>query len=261
MHRFKRASLVCLAAAMGLLSVPACSGNDSAEGDAGETDHDVTGDDVTAADGIDGPGEPDGDVVVTDGSEDQGDGDGPDGDAWCPVTDYTPCGGNIVGTWAYRGLCPEDPEAAAALCEHPFGDRTECTGTGNEAYCDSTDTGTLIFYEDLSIDIETHFSMVNTYNFTDACLEAVATSGTTPEERCADMSREHLACAYTTQCTCVSDPMVEDFTNTATYAVVDNEVTIGDDPPSTYCIEGDVLTMDFYLIHPVSWRYWVLERQ
>jgi hypothetical protein len=245
----QRAFLVCL------LLPWACSGSGSSDGDAGDATGDVTGDEAA------GPDIPEVEDMVTDGSEDPGEPDETGGDEWCPVTDYVPCGGDIVGTWAYRGLCPEDPEAAAALCEHPYEDRPVCTGTGNEAVCDSTDTGTLIFYEDLSIDIETHFSMVTTYNFTDQCLEAVAASGATPEERCAAMSREHLACAYAEQCTCVSDPMVEDFTNTATYVIVDNEVTIGEDPPSTYCIEGDILTMDFYLFHPVSWRYWVLERQ
>ncbi|RLB54575.1 MAG: hypothetical protein DRJ42_08720 [Deltaproteobacteria bacterium] len=182
-------------------------------------------------------------------------------DAYCPVVDYAACGGDLTGTWAFRSLCPDDPAAAAALCEHPYDDRAECVGAGNEAVCDGTHTGTLTFNADGTVDIDTTVTLVGTWSFTDACLAAAVTTGTTPEERCANFGNGRATCTYEGSCTCVGDPIVEADTNTATYAVVGDELTIGDDPPASYCIAGDLLTMDYYVFHPVSWRYWVLERQ
>ena len=149
--------------------------------------------------------------------------------------------------------------AAAALCEHPYDDRAACVGVGNEAVCDGTQTGWLVFHEDGSIDIDTTLTLVATWGFSDDCLAAVST-GASAEERCAALGSDRLSCSYDGGCTCVGDPFVQTDTNVATYAVVGDEVTIGDDPPATYCIDGDLLTMDYYVFHPVSWRYWLLER-
>jgi len=183
------------------------------------------------------------------------------GGAYCPVVGYSQCGGDLVGTWAFRALCPEDPAAAAALCEHPYDDRAVCMGVGNEAVCDGRQEGTLVFGADGSLEVDTTTTLIATWNFTDECLADVATSGTTPEEHCAAVGNDRLTCTYEDGCTCVGDPIVEMDTNTSTWEVVGDDLTLGDDPPATYCIEGDLLTMDYYAFHPVSWRYWVLERQ
>ncbi len=182
-------------------------------------------------------------------------------DPYCPVVGYSACGGDVVGTWALRSLCPDDPVAAAALCEHPYDDRSECTGPGNEAICDSTNTGTFVFNADESLEFTTGYSMVATWNYTDACLMAAPLSGSSAEARCAAMANDHLSCVYDGGCTCVSDPMAETATDTGTYAIVDDEITIGGDPPASYCVQNGILTMDYYLYHPVSWRYWVFERE
>ena len=194
-------------------------------------------------------------------SDDAASADAAGGDEFCPVVEYAPCGGDLVGTWAFRSLCPDDPVAAAALCEHPYDNQPLCTGTGNEAICDGTPSGTLTFNADLSIDIDTQISLVMTWNFTDACLEAAVSTGGTAQQRCLSIANDHLSCSYDGHCKCVSEPMLDTTVNTATYEVIDSEVTLGDDPPSTYCVSGDRLTMDYYLYHPVSWRYWVLERE
>lgn len=180
---------------------------------------------------------------------------------YCPVVGYAPCGGDLIGTWAFRALCPEDPEAAAALCEHPFDDRVECTGAGNEARCDGAQTGTLIFAADGTLEVDTTVTLVATWGFSDACLESVARAGATPAERCASLTTERLECAYDGACSCVGAPIVESDTNTSTYAIDGLDVTLGDNPPASYCVDGDTLTMDYYVFHPVSWRYWVLERE
>jgi hypothetical protein len=192
---------------------------------------------------------------------DEGGHDADDQAQVCPVTGYSPCGGSLLGAWSFLDLCPEDPEAAAALCESPFDDRPECVGSGNLSICDSTKTGTLDFRADGTILFEDEIVMIATWYFTDRCLEAVRTEST-PTERCESISNEHLRCEYQPdRCVCVSDPMPEHDEGSGTYVVSDNELVIGDDPPATYCIDGDRLTMDYYLFHPVSWRYWVLERE
>jgi hypothetical protein len=188
-------------------------------------------------------------------------GDAQGSEEYCPVVGYTPCGGDLIGTWVMLALCPEDPVAAAALCEHPYDNQSICTGPGNEAVCDGTPSGTLTFEADGTLDIDTQISLVATYSFTDECLQAAVRAGTTAEERCLSMNNDHLTCTYEEHCTCVSDPMIESDQNTATYTIEGQDLIIGEDPPATWCVDGDRLTMDYYLMHPVSWRYWVLERQ
>lgn len=203
-----------------------------------------------------------GDATATDtATADTATADAPAGDEYCPVVGYTACGGDILGTWAMRALCPEDPAAAAELCQHPYDNLAICTGPGNEAVCDGTPSGTLTFNADGSLDIDTQISLVTSYNYTDQCLEAAVRAGVTAEERCLSMANDHLTCTYEGHCHCVSDPMVESDKKTDTYTIDGDDLILGEDPPSTWCVDGDRLIMDYYLVHPVSWRYWVLERQ
>ncbi len=185
--------------------------------------------------------------------------DGGEG-SYCPVVGYSACGGDLTGTWSFDALCPEDAEAAAALCEHPYDDREVCQGDGNEATCRGQQAGTLVFHSDGTLSIDTELTLYTAWNFTHACLEAVARGGSTPAERCASLTTERLTCSYDAQCTCIGKPIVQADSNTSTYKVSGQDVTLGDDPPASYCVEGDTLIMDYYLYHPVSWRYWVLHR-
>ena len=179
----------------------------------------------------------------------------------CPVTYYEVCGGDLIGEWSFLSLCPEDVEAGAALCESPYDDREECIGEGNEASCDGTTKGTLNFKENGEVEFETEISLTSTWRFTDECLDSVGREPQPAEEHCLGMNNERLTCEYTPgSCQCESAPMVETDSGTAEYQVSNNEIIIGEDPPSTYCIQGDILIMDYYLFHPVSWRYWILER-
>lgn len=184
----------------------------------------------------------------------------PAANQWCPVVGYEACGGDLTGTWAFRSLCPEDAAAAAALCEHPYDDQAVCTGPGNEARCDTSYEGTLTFGTDAMVTIAATDTIIASWNFTDDCLAAVA-RGTTPEERCASLGNERLTCTYDGACHCVGAPIVQEDLNTVPFAVDGMDVTLGEDPPASYCVDGDRLTMDYYVFHPVSWRYWVLERQ
>lgn len=183
-------------------------------------------------------------------------------DEYCPVEDYEPCDGDLAATWGFRALCPEDPEVAAEVCEHPFDNVTECSGTGNEALCDGDASGTLSFHADGTVDVDVEITLVTTWHFTDECLATVVDGFDTAEERCADLdARQGQTCTYDTSCVCVTEPLVDGTTTTVDYTLEGQDLSIGNDPPSTYCIDGDTLTMDFYAYHPISWRYWVLERE
>lgn len=206
--------------------------------------------------------ETDSDLSEKDAGDSSAEQNNPGDDLFCPVINYASCGGDLVGTWNFRAVCPDDPAAAAALCEHPYDDRPVCTGNGNEAICDGTHSGTLTFKSDGSLDIETTVTLVVTHNFTDECLAAVIPRYNTAEERCADLNNnQRLSCTYNTQCKCVSEPIVESDSRSGSYTIADGDLILGDDPPASYCIDGERLTMDYYLYHPVSWRYWILERK
>jgi hypothetical protein len=241
----KTAVRVCAIVAF-LFGLGACSDDGSALSDAAQPG-DGAGSDASTDDA------PTGDAPAV---------DAPAGGQYCPVVGYSACGGDILGTWGMRALCPEDPAAAAALCEHPYDNRTVCTGTGNEATCDGSVSGTLTFKADGTVEIDTQLTLVTSYNFTDECLAAAITTGTTAEERCLSMTKaDKLTCSYNARCTCVSAPMVESDKKTGTYKIEGQDLTLGEDPPASYCVDGDRLTMDYYVFHPVSWRYWVLERE
>ena len=184
-------------------------------------------------------------------------------DQICPVVGYEACGGDVLGTWAFMDLCPEDPEAAAALCENPFDDRPACVDGGNVNRCEGYQSGTLTFDGAGVVTVDTESGMDVSWIFTDACLEAAQQGGATPEARCLGMNTDKLSCTYEPDaCACVGlVSMTQSDFNEAPYAIEGDEIVLGEDPPATYCVDGDRLIMDYYLFHPVSWRYWVLERQ
>lgn len=178
----------------------------------------------------------------------------------CPVVDYVACGGDLVGAWEFLALCADDPVAAAEACDRPFGDQAECIGSPNQAICESTETGLFTFHEDGTVDFELDAVLEVTWIYSDACLAAVA-QGEDPSQRCASLVVEGVACEYDTTCVCVRDPLPTSDSGTAGYSVDDEGLlTIGEDPPASYCVSGDRLVLDFYLFHPASWRYWVLQR-
>lgn len=180
---------------------------------------------------------------------------------WCPVEGYAACGGDLTGTWKFLALCPEDAQAAADLCESPFDDKAECVGGGNINDCKGFHEGTLTFDGNGQVAFETELWMAMTWVYTDACLAAAGVAGGTPEERCLGLSSDKLTCNYLPdECTCSAETGKEFDSGDAAYSLAGDELVIGEDPPATFCIEDDLLIMDYYLFHPVSWRYWVLQR-
>jgi hypothetical protein len=176
--------------------------------------------------------------------------------ASCPVEGYAACGGDLSGTWVFAGLCPESPDAVP--CESPFSDEPACTADGNTAACTLAPEGALTF-DGANVHVVRTLTAETTYVFTDDCLAAVRTE-TTPEDRCAGLDRpDVLACTYATgACTCVGSVEDEPIDATVPYTVTGNDLAF-DELTATYCVAGDVLTLDFDP-HPQSWRYWVLQR-
>ena len=242
-----------------------CGGDDDVEDDAGGPDDGVDVADEVAVDAADadedvGPGDVSGEAEDVGETVADGTGDVP-GSPYCPVVDFEPCGGDLTGRWSLVAYCPEDPAAAAALYESPYDDHPECVGGGNETIGHSEVAGDFEFAADGSVTVSTTTTIVMEWVFTDGCLTAAGLAGATSAERCAAVGNDHLACEYAPDaCRCISDPMEEAGGGGTTYTVTGNEVQLGEEPPAAYCVDGDSLIMDYYLYHPVSWRWWVFVR-
>jgi hypothetical protein len=174
----------------------------------------------------------------------------------CPVEGYAACGGALSGTWRFAGLCPESPDAVP--CESPFSDEPACTAAGNTTSCVLVPEGALTF-DGANVHVVRTLTAETTYVFSDDCLAAVRTEAT-PEERCAGLDRPPaLACSYAAgACTCLGSVEDEPIDATVAYTVTGNDLAF-DEFTATYCVDGDVLTLDFDP-HPQSWRYWLLAR-
>lgn len=179
----------------------------------------------------------------------------------CPVTHFTPCGGDVTGTWAIRSFCPEDAEAAAELFEHPYDDRPECQGPGNPVDGVATTVGSISFDHDGRVSIASSSGYSLSYGFSDACLGVVQRDGS-PEEACLAMeSNGRLECEYEPNaCTCAGQLDSPEVVETGNYVIDGDQITLNDEQLAWYCRDGDVLILDF-IMHPTSWRYWILEAE
>ncbi len=257
---------------LAIFAIPLACGTDSGapapEDDSGVADVGVdaaddggtSGDDTSdAADAReDGAGGEDAPTITDAGPGDTGVWESP----YCPVESFSACGGEVGGRWRFLATCPEDPAAAAALFVSPYDDRPECVGGGNETIGRSTLDGFFEFADDGNVSWEITTTMLLTWVFDDTCLAAAPLSGATPEERCNDVANDRLACAYAPNaCRCESDPLIQEEADDGTFTIDGMEIQLGEDPPAAYCIDGDSFVMDYYVHHPVSWRYWVLERE
>lgn len=177
----------------------------------------------------------------------------------CPVADFAPCGGDLQGTWNAVSFCPEDPEAAAALFEHPYSNLPECSDRSvNTVVGMLVHTGTVTFAGGtLTTDVQVGGEV--TYGFTDACLAAVDPAAATPQAACDGMPAQ-LTCAYTTGlCSCSGTISPQALADSAPYETVDATTIRYDGVTAAYCTDGEVLILD-WAEHPVSWRYWILSR-
>ncbi|MBM4352190.1 MAG: hypothetical protein FJ109_00095 [Deltaproteobacteria bacterium] len=180
----------------------------------------------------------------------------------CPVIGYEACGGDLIGKWKFLDMCPDDPKAANDLCESPFDNLPACIGGGNDILCDSVIDGTLEFIDSDTAKMVSEHWIVFSWVFTDACLVAAGQPGADAEARCLSLSSEKLSCTYAPDaCTCSGASWKEPDDTEFPYTAAGSELTLFQDKiNASYCITGDQLVIDHYFYHPVSWRYWVLEK-
>jgi hypothetical protein len=176
----------------------------------------------------------------------------------CPVAGYAACGGDLIGTWQIAGHCAEPPDGPP--CESPFSEGA-CSAAGNTATCRLDPTGSVTFSATDFHLVRTVFAEV-TYVFTPDCLAAVQPSESTPQARCAAISKPgKLACAYAANgCTCMGRVGPENVDETLPYTTAGSRLSIAaGERTASYCVESRKLTIDFDQ-HPKSWRYWVLTK-
>lgn len=189
-------------------------------------------------------------------------------DGWqCPTAAEKPCGGALEGsTWTIVDFCPEDPVAAGALFEHPFGDMAACQPPGGTVKGQLVDTGEISFESgEMIMDIGGYAE--TTYTFLPECL-AAAKPGGEPATSCVGLSKaDFMQCSYAPGvngsglCTCVAKVPKEGGKSQIPYAVVGGTVLkAGNEFSAAYCIQGDRLLLDVSP-HIVSWRWWLLKRK
>jgi len=178
----------------------------------------------------------------------------------CPLAGFAPCGGELLGVWSFVKLCPEDPAAAAALCEHPYDNLSACKKPGGTVACESITTGTMTFDDAGMVTIARDYAIAATWGFSDACL-AAAKPGLQGEAACKALVKPgKLACVYTPgQCTCSATVSEGPTTDSAAYTVQGNTVFLGTEVNANFCITGDRLVLDM-IPHIISWRWWILDR-
>lgn len=255
-------------------------GADAAAGDAAAADGSDA--DAAAGDGSDAAAvtdaaadvAADADAAAIDaGSSDAGGGDStvsdaPATDPWaCPVAAEPACGGALAGTtWEIVDFCPEDPVAAGALFQHPFGSLDACKPPGGTVHGKLVDTGTIHF---TATEIQTDIGgyAATTYTFSTACL-AGAKPGLAAAAACTSMSKVDLmTCTFDAnadggagRCTCDAKVPKEGGPGAMAYSVVGGDTIQTADFQAAYCIQGDRLLMDVKP-HIVSWRWWLLRRK
>lgn len=175
---------------------------------------------------------------------------------------YSACGGDLLGTWHFVSLCPEDQAKADALFEHPFDNAEACQDrTLNHVRGTWVREGTMTFTAtDVGMKLTSKAEV--SYGFTDACLAVASPFGATPADACAALTKpDRLTCSYAPGlCTCVGSVPAPDEDSKGSYLVSDgNMLTLNSGEMATFCAAGDQLILD-WAQHPVSWRYWILKR-
>lgn len=180
----------------------------------------------------------------------------------CPSAPEAACGGDLEGTtWTVVDFCPEDPTAAAALFEHPYGDMAECKPPGGTVQGKLDHEGELTFAEG-KVQIKLSTVARTTYTFSDACLGA-AKPGQAPAAACTGMSKaDIMSCTYAaSSCTCLATVPGDSSDGSEPYITVGGgTVAIGNEMQAAYCVQGDRLLLDV-TPHIKSWRWWLLKRK
>lgn len=229
-----------------------------------------TGDSKVAVDAADAA--PPGDATMEAGIADAVDDAETTLDSWtgswaCPSGPEPACGGPLEGTtWTVVDFCPEDPTAAAALFQHPYGNLAACKPPGGTVKGQLVDTGEISFVDGQAV-MNIGGYAETLYTFTPECLQA-AKPGLAPAEACTGMAKPDLmTCSYGVDakgvdgCTCLAKVPKEGGKQQLPYAIVGGKtLKIGTEMSAAYCIQGDRLLLDVSP-HIISWRWWLFKRK
>lgn len=176
---------------------------------------------------------------------------------FCPVENFSACGGHLQGTWELQAHCPEAHEEAP--CEFPFDKETACRGPENTVHCQLNIKGSLTF-GDKAVRVQRTEFIKSRYTFSESCTAAVKPEAGPAVERCTALSRTPIMTCALEKEICVCDARIEGepVDQTVPYSVQKSSLRF-DEFEASYCVEKDSLVLSFEP-HPLSWKYWVLTR-
>jgi hypothetical protein len=186
----------------------------------------------------------------------------------CPLRAFSPCGGDIEGTWRMVELCDLGDQAASRprMCDGPGSNLPACQGGSNARTCRAVYRVTAEIGPSTMV-LRTALLGSSRYTFDDACLMAVGGGATAPDA-CAALARPAagLACTYQSgQCTCEGTTTEALQSGVDTYPYVRDGARITLRPGAgmstgAYCVSGDRLAVQFDMVGSQGWRSWILER-
>jgi hypothetical protein len=181
----------------------------------------------------------------------------------CPSS-FTPCGGDVVGSWSLDTVCPAGGASLSKPCDHPFADLPACTGSENQATCTNVYGGSITLAADGKSTVATSLHAEMEILLSDACVLAVA-GGASASTACPNLKTKNgkaLDCSYTAGlCRCRLETEPETQTLTDVYQVTGTELVVtpssaGEKIGGAYCITKNELVIRGV----IGWAYWVLHR-
>ncbi len=185
-----------------------------------------------------------------------------DGGPACPAS-FTPCGGDVVGSWSLVTVCPAGGASLTKPCDHPFASVAGCTGAENTASCTNVYGGTISLGSDGKATVQLSLHAEQSITLSGACVLAVQ-GGSSAESACLGLATPNgkkLECAFSSGlCRCLFRTEPETETKTDLYQVSGTELVVtpsaGEKLGGAYCVSGDELV----LRGPLGWAFWILRR-
>jgi hypothetical protein len=142
-------------------------------------------------------------------------------------TGFTPCGGDVAGTWSLSAGCIDDPLAASkSLCPMLVVNSEEATASGSVTFASGM----------VSRDYTTHYAMDVTIPA--ACLQTMT---------CAQLQSSYQAYIPNTTCSVqgtgcrCSGSLDTTATQGSTYATSNDQIVTGGGDHYDYCVSGDTM--------------------
>ena len=150
---------------------------------------------------------------------------------------FTPCGGNVVGTWSIQNMCStgsvssliEDCPGATTSIEGLKGSGTVTYNADMTMVSNTTLTGTM------KMNVPMSCIMGGTCAQLDAVLKSLATEPDSPFSSASCTGSSTCACSFQLKGTAEME--------TGTYSISGNKITDSDGDAQDYCVSGDTLQL------------------